>query len=266
MRVGGNELLLSGSADATIIVWDVESGERLHTLKGHARAVHALAVDPESLHSVGENGEGAARDEVVVFSAGSDRTIRRWKISLHHASELPESSTTGPSPIIAHETSIDSLFFDADADLWTASADKSSRCLSRSQNWTVDTTLEHPDFVRDVVVDEIGGWVVTACRDEEVRVWDRSTGTLKHIFEGHYEEVTGLALIQSKQMVVSVGIDGTVRRWSLKARDLEVAVREREEERAVVEKESVIVGEKKEGVMTEEEERELAELMGEDSE
>jgi hypothetical protein len=46
--------------------------------------------------------------------------------------------------------------------------------LVRQDGWKANLTLEHPDFVRDVVVYETGGWVVTACRDEEVRVWNRS--------------------------------------------------------------------------------------------
>jgi WD40 repeat protein len=125
----------------------------------------------------------------------------------------------------------------------------------------VDTSLEHPDYARDVVIDEVGGWIVTACRDEEVRVWERGSGRLHHVFEGHFEEVTALVLLGG-QRVVSVSIDGTVRVWGLKAEELAKARKEAEEER---EGRVVEVEEKKEGVMTAEEEEELAALL-EDSE
>jgi WD40 repeat protein len=239
------EILVSASADATIIVWDVATGDKLHTLKGHTRGILALALD--------ETEYQPTSDSVTVFSAGSDREIRRWSIGLTSASEVQDSL------VIAHETSIDAVHFDSDGDLWTASADKTAKCLSRGRGWEEDSQFEHPDFVRDIAVDEDGGWVITACRDEEVRVWDKASGKLHHVFSGHFEEVTGLVLLPG-QRVVSVSIDGTVRQWSLKAQELAKAVQEAEDERlGKIEEDKA---EKKEGLMTLEEEAELAELMG----
>ncbi|KAI9695558.1 MAG: hypothetical protein M1820_008571, partial [Bogoriella megaspora] len=68
VEVAGTVLLISGSADAQIIVWDVEAGMKLHALKGHARGILDLVVDPSSLN---EAGRGAER--VTVWSAGSER-------------------------------------------------------------------------------------------------------------------------------------------------------------------------------------------------
>jgi WD40 repeat protein len=243
-KLQGKALLVSASADTTIIVWDIASGEKLHTLKGHTRGVLALALDAT------ENEQ--SKDTVTLFSAGTDREIRQWVIGPSTASEVQ------PSPIIVHETSIDAIHFDSDGDLWTASADKTARCLSRVREWQEDSQFEHPDFVRDVAVDEEGGWVITACRDEEVRVWNKASGKLHHVFSGHFEEVTGLLLL-SRQRLVSISIDATVRQWSLKAQDLATAIQEAEDERLGKDKEEEL--EKKEGLMTAEEEAELAELL-----
>lgn len=242
----GKEVLVSGSADATIIVWDVATGEKLHTLKGHSRGILALAVDTEEYKPGNESA--------VVFSAGSDREIRRWRIGLSAAAEIQDA----PSPIIVHETNVDAIHFDSDGDLWTASADRTAKCLSRGRNWEEDSRFDHPDYVRDVAIDEDGGWVITACRDEEVRVWERGSGKLHHVFSGHFEEVTGLLLLPG-QKLVSVSIDSTVRQWSLKAGDLAKAINEAEDERLGKEKEKE--PENKEGMMTAEEEAELAALM-----
>ncbi|KAH8716903.1 WD domain-containing protein [Phaeosphaeriaceae sp. PMI808] len=240
----GTEILVSASADASIIVWDVETGERLHTLKGHTRGILALALDPADY--------SPNKESVTLLSAGSDREIRRWSVALTSASE------TQPSPIIAHETSIDAVHFDQDGDLWTASADKTAKCLSRARDWQEDSSFEHPDFVRDVAIDHDGGWVITACRDEEIRVWEKGSGKLHHIFTGHFEEVTGLVLL-SGQRLLSVSIDATVRQWNLMAQALAKSVTEAEDERLGKTKDEV--PEKKEGMMTAEEEAELAELL-----
>ncbi|KAI8943850.1 hypothetical protein NX059_001822 [Plenodomus lindquistii] len=244
--VQGKDILVSASQDASMIVWDVTTGDKLHTLKGHTRGILALAVDPDDYDP--------NKESVTLFSAGSDREIRRWAIGFTSASEVQ------PSPLIAHETSIDAIHFDNDGDLWTASADKTAKCLSRGREWDEDSAFDHPDFVRDVAIDEDGGWVITACRDENVRVWERATGKLHHTFAGHFEEVTGLVFM-SKQRVVSVSIDGTVRQWSSRAPDLAKAIKEAEEELQGKEKEKQ--PEKKEGMMTAEEEAELAELLDE---
>lgn len=159
-QLGGKTVLISGGADAQIIIFNVESGERLFVLKGHTRAIQDLAIDP-LLSDPDQN-------TIRLFSAGSEREIRQFQIP------PPSQDQSDLEPLIQHETSVYKLFFDADADLWTASADKTAKCLIRERKWQPDLILEHPDFVRDVVVYERGGWVVTACRDEELRVWSRA--------------------------------------------------------------------------------------------
>ncbi|KKZ61972.1 hypothetical protein EMCG_03529 [[Emmonsia] crescens] len=244
-RLDGDDLLISGGADGEIIIWSIRTAERLHVFRDYTQGVLHLAIDP----LVSE--EDPTR--ITVFSSGSDRSIRHFPLS----SPFKEQSLS--DPIVEHETSVYKLFFDADGDLWTASADKTTKCLSREAEWKTDMTLEHPDFVRDVVVHERGGWVVTGCRDEEVRVWNRATGKLHHTYSGHFEEVSGLLLLGST--VVSISIDATIRQWSLDPAQLEVAKAKAE---STAEEDEEINHNPKESLLTEEEERELAELMGDD--
>jgi WD40 repeat protein len=165
--------------------------------------------------------------------------------------------------ILEHETSVYRVLFsgnDEDSDLWTASADGTAKCLSRARNWTTEETYEHGDYVRTIAL--TADWVITAGRDENVKVWDRATGKLWHVYEGHYEEVTGLVVLEGDKKVVSVSIDGTIRTWGLGKADLEKARKEREEElKGVVEEEKV---KSKKSLLTAEEEAELAELMDSD--
>lgn len=251
--LNGKAVLISGGADAAIIVWDVESRKQLHKLKGHTKSLQDLAIDPLSL----PEGSHEPSDSLILFTASSDREIRRWYISLSEAYEMRESIET---PIFAHETSIYKLRFDSEGDLWTASADKTAKHLVRSRGWEADTVLQHPDFVRDVIVAERLGLVVTACRDEEVRVWDVASGDLVCTYSGHFEDVTGLIIVGTD--VVSVSIDGTVRKWGLRPQDMDAY---RKKLQAEVEGQN---GDEEKnrgaGVLTAEEEAELAELMDDD--
>lgn len=83
------------------------------------------------------------------------------------------------------------------------------------------------------------------------------TGQLYHTFSGHFEEVTGLLLIEST--VISVGIDATIRQWSLKPDELQSAVDQAKKTTTDEEEQKP----NPESMLTEEEEKELAELMDE---
>lgn len=107
------------------------------------------------------------------------------------------------------------------------------------------------------------------------------TGELHHVYSGHYDEITGVVVLplplplsgqgqgqqQQHNTAVTVGLDGTIRRWSLHPAELEHARRkmEKEAENGEDEGEGEREGEEEGGgegiLMTEEEERELAELM-----
>ncbi|EGD91671.1 hypothetical protein H112_00777 [Trichophyton rubrum D6] len=242
VHADGRSLLISGGADAEVIIWDATAGTRLHVLKGHTHGIQCLAVDPIA------RTEG---NPLTVFSSSSGQGI--------HSFTVPASLSDAvlSDPFKVHETSIYKIFFDEDGDLWTASADNIARCLTRQSGWKSETALEHPDYVKDIVVDETRGWVVTACRDEEVRVWNRATGELHHTYSGHFEEVTGLLIVGSK--VVSVSIDATVRQWPLDPREIQLA------KAAEKQKPPAVPEPAPESMLTEEEERELDELLNDSS-
>jgi WD40 repeat protein len=204
------DILISGGADGDIRFWTLE-GQPLGSLKPNSRGIECLAIDPLS-----------SPDMPVICFSTSKQEI--FSFILPALSQIATNRIEISQPILAHDTSVYRLHFDEDGDLWTASADKTAKCLSREHNWTPQLTLQHPDFVRDVVTHDKYGWVITACRDEEVRVWNKATGDLHHVFSGHYEEVTGLCL--SNDLLISVSIDATLRRWSLAPRDLQSAVEE----------------------------------------
>ncbi|KAK8086312.1 hypothetical protein PG994_001286 [Apiospora phragmitis] len=251
-ETGGKDFLISGGADKKIMIWDVETGSRLHVIQDQVvsmMAVQDLAIDPES----------STADELVLASASSDPHI-------HCRGRAGDTGTTRPT-ILEHETTVYKLAFDIhndDVDLWTASGDGSAKCLSRTRGFTTDDTINHGDHVRAVAFTE--QWLITAGRDEDVKVWDRATGKLYCALEGHYDEVTDLVILTNSPgagtRLVSVSIDGTVRVWSLDKSGLDKFIQEQQDKANGVEKPTVEKA--PEGLMTAEEEEELAALMDED--
>ncbi|KAF4582108.1 transcriptional repressor [Ophiocordyceps camponoti-floridani] len=247
-RLAGRELLMSGGADRKIMVWDVDTGRRLYSIQDAATtmlAVQHVAIDPVL----------STEDALVLVSASSDPHIRRWELFSDGYKQLPQE-TPDRITIHEHDTSVYRLVFDTegdDVDLWTASADGTVKCLARNQGFATDEALAHGDFVRAVVVTP--RWVVSAGRDENVKVWERARGKLRCTLEGHLEEVTDLVVLRDDQgtaeTVCSVSIDGTMRQWSLDETELVDVIGTAE---------TAETGEAGTG-LTAEEEAELAELM-----
>lgn len=227
-KIGRTDVLISGGADKKIMIWDVATGSRLHTLQDSVMsmlAVQSLALDLLA----------GSEDEIVVVSAGSDPHIRRWRIRLDACEQLvdvaPATPTVERRTLSVHETGVYKVLFDlsgGEVDLWTASADGTSKCLSRGKGFTIDDSLDHGDHVRAVALTD--QWVITAGRDEDLKVWDRTSGSLYCTLQGHFDEVTDLVVLErgnvTKDRLVSVSIDGTVRTWPLTRAGIDAALDE----------------------------------------
>ncbi|MEH2184250.1 DnaJ domain-containing protein [Nostoc sp.] len=75
-----SQTLISGSTDATIKVWNLQTGELLSTLTGHSAAVLSVAISP---------------DGKTLASASRDGTIKLWNL---HTGELLQN-LSGCNPV-----------------------------------------------------------------------------------------------------------------------------------------------------------------------
>ncbi|OTA94024.1 hypothetical protein M434DRAFT_395090 [Hypoxylon sp. CO27-5] len=259
-KLSGKHILISGGADKKIMVWDIETGSRIYVLQDQTvsmMAIQDLAIDPIQ----------SGPDQVTLVSASSDPHIRRWHIRLDGFEQVKETSPDEPGAtrhsILEHDTTVYKVVFDKEGeevDLWTSSGDGTAKCLSRLKGFASDDSIHHGDHVRAVAVTD--QWVITAGRDEDIKVWDRTSGKLYSTLEGHYDEVTDLVVLDGGRRVVSVSIDGTVRTWPLERTELDKINKEKKNKVNGVEKETPT--EPSKGLMTAEEEAELAALMEDD--
>ncbi|KAL7754217.1 hypothetical protein RI367_000198 [Sorochytrium milnesiophthora] len=231
-----NKTLYSGSTDATIRCTDLATGTTQRVLKGHRRAVEELLLSADGLE---------------LYSCSSDGTIRIWTLATGDCK----------ATLNGHDTSVCSMRMDVDSALWSASADRTV-CRWNSSTNSIDTRLTHPDFVKCVLPIEHGGYVVTGCRDERIRVWDVATERVIKEVDGHFDDIIGLMAVGDE--VYSASLDGTLRKWAV--RDLlDGSVEFKLDVAATLDDgaaDSVQqVDSKKLNQLTEEEEAELAELM-----
>ncbi|KAJ3266363.1 hypothetical protein HDU77_001434 [Chytriomyces hyalinus] len=244
--------LLSGSSDGTIKKWDSDSGKLHQTWKGHTRPVESLVL--------AESEDGTAKN-LQVYSASSDTTIRKWDVATGNVTQV----------LNGHLTSVYGIIL-TDGELWSVSADKTAKRWNL-ENSVPDSSFEHPDFVKCIHV--YGSYVLTGCRDENIRVFDLTTEKCINVVEGHFGEVTSLQVVGDR--LWSASLDCTIRSWNLadilmqrpatvEVQDLSTSMEVDADVSAASAAETS--GTKKadatEMALTEEEERELAELMGDD--
>ncbi|KAJ3276122.1 Chitin synthase, class 1 [Terramyces sp. JEL0728] len=212
-----NRKLYSCSTDKTIICWDLQ-GNVLGKFIGHTRAVEEILIH-----------------DGFLYSCSSDTTVKKWDLETYQ-----DLFTFN-----GHLTSVYGLHISEDS-LWSVSGDKFAIGWDL-ETGGVSTRLEHPDYVKSIVVLP-NGLVATGCRDENIRIWDPATEKVLYVLSAHFDEVSCLKV--HKGYLISSSLDGTLRFWNLKS----VLNGTPEEEKNV--------DPVQESLLTAEEEAELAELMG----
>jgi WD40 repeat protein len=225
--------LASGSADGTVRVWDMATGQVEHTLEGHSDWVWSVAFAPDGSklasgsddrtvrvwdmttgqvertlegHSDWVRGVAFSPDGSRLASGSEDRTVRVWDVVTGQA----ECTLEG------HSDRVWSVVFSPDGTkLASGSADRTVRVWDMITG-QVDRTLEgHSDWVRSLVFSPDGSKLASESEDRTVRVWDVATGQVERKLEGHSNWVRSIAFSPDGSRLASGSEDGTVRVWDV---------------------------------------------------
>ncbi|KAH9203604.1 hypothetical protein DL95DRAFT_529580 [Leptodontidium sp. 2 PMI_412] len=184
-----NRLVVSGSDDKTVRLWDTATGALLRTLEGHSDWVRSVAFSPSGR---------------LVVSGSGDKTVRIWDTA----------TGTLQQTFDGHSGWVSSVAFSSNSRLVvSASYDKTVRLWDTVTGLPQRTLEGHSDSVRSVAFSPDGRLVVSGSGDKTVRLWDLSTGVLQQTLEGHSDWVSSVAFSPDGRLVVSGSRDKTVRLW-----------------------------------------------------
>ncbi|RMY47849.1 hypothetical protein D0865_08434 [Hortaea werneckii] len=184
--------IASCSADASIKIWDSQTGALIHTLEGHLAGISTIAWSPDSK---------------VVASGSDDKMIRLWDV------------TTGkcmPSPLVGHHNYVYSLAFSPKGNMLVSGSydeavflwDVRTARLMRSLPAHSDP-VSGVDFVRD------GTLIASCASDGLIRIWDTSTGQcLKTLVHEDNAPVTSVRFSPNGKYVLASTLDSCVRLWN----------------------------------------------------
>ncbi|MEO1145462.1 MAG: caspase family protein [Cyanobacteria bacterium J06638_22] len=184
-------LIVSGSDDCTVRLWQRDGTPLGEPLRGHENYVLTVAVSP---------------DREWVVSGSADRTLRLWP--LNGTSPLP--------PLLGHSSAVLAVAVSPDGRMIaSASADRTLRFWSKYGKPLGEPLLGHEAAVRAVAFSPDGHLIATASDDHTLRLWKRDGTLLRKPFVGHEAAVLAIAFTPDGQGLVSGGIDRTIRQWAL---------------------------------------------------
>jgi platelet-activating factor acetylhydrolase IB subunit alpha len=217
----GCQFLLSASRDATVKMWDVETGFCDHTVSDHGDWVRCLAVQ---MHA-NSTGDGANASGVWA-SSGNDTVIRVYEgrkplMELRGHEHVVESLaflTEEPFKSAASSSaSRESKHVEAVRDyLASGSRDRTVRLWKLSEAACLATFVAHENWVRSVLIHPSGNYIISASDDKTIRVFDVAGKRCLRVLEkAHDHFVTSIAMHPTLPILVSGGVDQTVRCWQL---------------------------------------------------
>ncbi|KAF8312050.1 WD40-repeat-containing domain protein [Cantharellus anzutake] len=288
-------LVASGASDKSIRMWDLSvlssspASQLLHvgTFTGHTRPVECLSVDGAPRFAA-EEEYATITENLRLYSADSMGVIKIWSLDIStRASGALSIRGNVVRENKAHRTGINDMVV-SNGQIWTGSTDYSviiqGNCSTDDEpSPTVEVmspkTITHPSLVRAVLplplvhVDE--PYLISGSADK-IFVWDITSVNQKHgviekvvELDAHSHDVTAIEFWEqapkgksgiSEIWIVTAGLDCMVRRWRLK--DILNGTYQRQVDAALKLDKSRRTPPS--ATITEEEERELEELMSSD--
>ncbi|MEO0767961.1 MAG: NB-ARC domain-containing protein [Cyanobacteria bacterium J06649_4] len=184
--------LVSGSADRTIRLWDVTTGECLQTLEGHQNWVMAVAFSP---------------DGTQLVSGSADRTVRLWDVSTGECQHI----------LSGHNHGIWSVAFAPNGNyVASGSADRTVRLWDVNTGECSKTLTEHQHGVWSVAFSPDGTQLVSGGADQTIRLWKVPSGKCLHTLKGHSNWIWRVVFSPDGTQLASGSADQTVRLWDVK--------------------------------------------------
>ena len=212
------QILASGSADQTIRLWNVETGEHLRTLTGHSNVVYSVSF---------------SSDGQTLASGGADQTIRLWNVK---TDEQPRTLTGHSGYVLSVSFSPDGKTLasgsaDQTIRLWNVKTDEQPRTLTGHSGYVLSVSFSPDGKIlasssKDKTIKPDGQILASGSADQTIKLWNVETGEEicwdvpslgKKICDltGHSSDVYRISFSPDGKTLASGSADQTIRLWNV---------------------------------------------------
>ena len=226
-------LALSGSADNTLKLWDLNTGKEIRTFSGHVGSVLSVAISP---------------DGRLALSGSDDKTLKLWDINT--GKEI-RTFWGHVGSVLSADLSQDGRFAlsgsgDTTMTLWDINTGEAIRTFLVKEGitsvafspdgrfaisggaarrtlrlWEISTGKEirtfsgHTDYVSSAAISRDGRFVLSGSGDKTLKLWNIKTGKEIRTFSGHTGYVSSAAISRDGRFVLSGSGDKTLKLWDI---------------------------------------------------
>lgn len=179
-------LVVTGSRDTTLRLWNVVTGECIQEFRGHRGAIRCVQFTGNQ-----------------IVSGSYDCTIRLWCALQGHCLRV----------FSAHTNRVYTLLFDG-YHIISGSLDTTIRIWNAHTGALKQTFYGHRSLTSELAFGSEQNILVSSNADETIRVWHMNSGKCVHVLAGPHKHQSAVTCVQlTRNFIISSGDDGTVKLW-----------------------------------------------------
>lgn len=198
-------LLISGSADHNIKIWDVRTGVLLRTFSEHITNTRCVIFTP---------------DEKSVVSAEGDYLVY-WINGV--------SGFIGKLPMYGHTGTVTSVAMTKDMKkIISASFDKTIKIWNAETGELIHSIDAHEETIREVKINPILNQFASCSDDSTIKIWDLASYNLLKVLKKDMGEIKSISYHYTGNYIAEGGDNHKINIWDLNSDSLILSLEEHE--------------------------------------